>query len=127
MSQRHPLASSGAWVELRDVSELKAGDQMDVMDALSDIEASGRMFGQMKNALAAVMVVTWELPSPLPIPGQDIKALRLMEIDDYNRLTTLLEPAMERIFPGDAEPATAQEVAKAQVDPASPTGPTVES
>jgi hypothetical protein len=127
MSERHPLASPGAWVELRDVGELRAGDQMDVMGAMDDLEAAGRMYGQMTNALAAVMVVNWQLPSPLPLPSQDVKALRLMEIDDYNRLVGLLTPAMTRIFPGETEPASVQEAAAAQVDPASPTVPTVES
>jgi hypothetical protein len=126
MSQRYPLASEGAWVELRDPTELKAGDQMDIQDAM-DADGSGRMMRQMRNALIVALVVNWQLPNQLPIPSQAPESLRMLEIRDYNALKKLVEPAEDLIFPSDPEPEDAQVLEAQQADPASPTGAGVES
>jgi len=119
MSQRHALASDGAWVELRDPTELRAGDQMDVQDAM---EADGniKMMRQMRNALITLLVVNWSLP--LPIPSQSPESLRLLEIPDYNALKKLVEPAEDLLFPPDPEPEDAAVLEAAKADPTSPTG-----
>lgn len=126
MSQRHPLASEGAWVELRDPTELRAGDQMDIQDAM-DADGSGKMMRQMWNALIAALVVNWQLPVQLPIPSQAPESLRMLEIRDYQALKKLVEPAQELIFPSDPEPEDAKELQAQQADPASPTGAVDES
>lgn len=126
MSQRHPLASDGAWVELRDPRELKAGDQMDIQDAM-EADTSGRLMRQMTNAIITALVVNWQLPVQLPIPSQAPDALRRMELADYNRLKKLCEPAQELLFPSDADPQDAEQLAAAAADPASPTAPTAGS
>lgn len=126
MSQRHALASEGAWVELRDPTELKAGDQMDIQDAM-DADSSGKMVRQMNNALIVVLVVNWQLPTPLPIPSQSQDSLRLMEIRDYQALKKLVEPAQDLVFPSDPTPEDPKVLEAAQADPASPTGAAVES
>lgn len=126
MSQRHALASPDAWVELRDATDLKAGDQMDIQDAMAS-ETSGKLMREMTNAVIAALVVNWFLPQQLPIPSLSPDALRMMEIPDYNALKKLIEPAQELIFPADPEPKTAEALAAAEADPASPTGAVVES
>jgi hypothetical protein len=127
MPERHPLATEGSWVELRDPHELKAGDQMDVQDAM-EADTSGKLMRQMTNAVISVLVVNWHLPSnPLPIPSQAPDALRMLDIRDYNALKKLVDPAQELIFPSDPEPEDAKALAAAQADPASPTAPTAES
>jgi hypothetical protein len=126
MSQRHALASEGAWVELRDPTELRAGDQMDIQDAM-EADGSGKLMRQMNNALIAALVVTWQLPVQLPIPSQAPESLRMLEIRDYNALKKLIEPAQELIFPSDPEPEAGAALEAAKADPASPTGAVVES
>lgn len=126
MSQRHALASEGAWVELRDPTELKAGDQMDIQDAM-DADGSGKLVRQMFNALMVVLVVNWQLPVPLPIPSQAAESLRRMEIRDYQALKKLVEPAQDLVFPSDPTPEDPEALKEAQADPASPTGAVVES
>lgn len=126
MSQRHALASEGAWVELRDPTELKAGDQMDIQDAM-DADGSGKLVRQMFNALMVVLVVNWQLPVPLPIPSQAAESLRRMEIRDYQALKKLVEPAQDLVFPSDPTPEDPKVLEEAQADPASPTGAAVES
>lgn len=118
MSQRYPLASPDSWVELRDPKELRAGDQMDIQDAMTS--TGGAMVRQMQNALMALLVENWSLP--LPVPSKAPESLRLMTIPDYQALKKLIEPAEELIFPADPEPEDAAVLAEAQADPASPTG-----
>lgn len=126
MSQRHPLASPDSWVELRDPTELVAGDQMDIQDAM-EAEGNGQIVRQMRNAIITVLVVNWQLPSPLPIPSESPDSLRLMKIPDYVALKKLIGPAEDIIFPPDAEPEDPQVLEAAKADPASPTGDAVAS
>jgi len=119
MSQRHSLASDGAWVELRDPTELRAGDQMDIQDAVTG-PGPLKIQREMTDGTITVLVVNWSLP--LPIPSLDPKALRLLEIPDYNALKRLVGPAEDLLFPGDPEPEDAAVLAEAKADPASPTG-----
>jgi hypothetical protein len=126
MGQRHALATEGSWVELRDVNELRAGDQMDINAAMDD-DATPRMrVVQMYNALATVLVQNWSLPLPIPSQAPGTKdssgSLRLMEIKDYEALKTLVAPALDVVFPGDPEPDTPEALEAAKANPASPTG-----
>lgn len=126
MSQRYALGSEGAWVELRDATELKAGDQMDIQDAM-DADGTGKMLRQMFNALMVALVVNWQLPVQLPIPSLAPESLRMMEIRDYQALKKLVEPAQDLVFPSNPEPEDPAALEAAQADLASPTGAAVES
>lgn len=120
MGQRHALASADSWVELRDPSELRAGDQMDIQDAM-DAEQGGRAARQMYNAIIAVLTVNWSLALPVPNP-KSTESIRLMEIRDYEALKKLVDPAVEVVFPGNPEPETPEDLAEAKEDAGSPTG-----
>lgn len=127
MSERHALASEGAWVELRDPKELKSGDKKKVLRAVSDIQKVMSAGLEITDGLTAMLVVNWQLPTQLPLPSQDITVLDMLEIPDYDRLTELVGPAQKLLFPGSAQPDTPQEQAQAVADPGSPTAPTVVS
>ncbi|MBM9509994.1 hypothetical protein [Actinacidiphila acididurans] len=126
MGQRHPLATEGAWVELRDVDELRAGDQMDIQGAMDDEESVNRRAVQMYNGLITALVMSWSLPLPIPSQAPDTPqsagSLRLMGIKDYAALKRLVAPAVEVVFPADPEPKTAEALETAKADPGSPTG-----
>ncbi len=119
MSQHHPLASPDSWVELRDPKELRAGDRMDIEDAITG-PGPLKIRREMTDGVITALVVNWSLP--LPVPAQDPKALRLLEIADYERLKKLVEAAEDLIFPDDPEPEDPAALEAAQADPASPTG-----
>lgn len=125
MSERHALASEGAWVELRDPRELKSGDKKRVLRAVTNMDHKMAAGLDMTDGLIAMLVVNWQLPTPLPLPSQDITVLDMLEIGDYDRLAALVKPAQELLFPGTPDPETAQEQEAQMKDPASPTGPTV--
>jgi hypothetical protein len=126
MSERHALASPGAWVELRDPRELKSGDKKRVLRSITDTDTKMAAGIDMSDGLIAMLVTNWQLPSPLPLPSQDPAVLDMLEIPDYDKLTELIEPARELLFPGSPgiEDASPEEQAKAVADPASPTPPT---
>lgn len=129
MSERHPLASPGAWVELRDPRELKSGDKKRVLRSVTDMDNKMAAGLDMADGLIAMLVVNWQLPSPLPLPSQDPAVLDMLEIADYDTLSELIKPAQELLFPGSPsiEDASPEEQAQAVADPASPTAPTVGS
>lgn len=125
MSQRHPLATPGAWVELRDPSELRYGDKQNVQRGIKDLENKGALGVSLNDSLISLLVVNWEIPGQaLPLPSQDPAVIGMLSIADGNKLETLIAPARELLFPGDPEPATVEEQAAAAGDPASPTAPT---
>lgn len=127
MSERHPLASEGAWVELRDPRELKSGDKKRVMRTITDLDHKMAAGIDMTDGLMAMLVVNWQLPAPLPLPSQDPTVLDMLEVPDYDKLAELIKPAQELLFPGTPDPATPEERAAQIKDPASPTAPTVDS
>lgn len=125
MSERFPLAGDGSWVELKDPTELRYGDKQRILRSVASGEGDGI---DMMNALYALLVVSWQLTPMLPTPGQDIKVIEMLSLDDGNILEKLIEPARERLFPGDPEPSKdtpADEVEAALKDPAHPTAPSV--
>lgn len=115
MSERTPLATEGSWVQIRDPHTLKSGDKRRVLRAIREGE-SGAVALSMHDAIAVVAIEAWSLP--LPVPSQDTTVLDLMEIADYDKLSDLLEPTQEALFPSGVE--ATEEQAK---DPASPTEP----
>lgn len=125
MSQRHPLATPGAWVELRDPSELRYGDKQAVQSGIQDVENKGALGVNLNTSLISLLVVNWEIPGQaLPLPSQDPAVIGMLSIGDGNKLEKLITPARELLFPGDPEPATTEEQIAAAGDPASPTAPT---
>lgn len=116
MGEKHPLATEGSWVELRDPRELCAGDKRRVMRMIHDPEQVVSAGLDVVDGLIAMMVVNWQLPVQLPLPSQSLESLDLLKIPDYDRLCELVEPARQVLFPESPDPATVK-------DPNSPTPP----
>ena len=120
MSDRQPLATPGSWVQLRDPHTLKSGAKRAVLRAIRDNAEAGAVALSMLDAIATVAVEAWSLQ--LPVPSQDITALDLMEIADYDKLSDLLSPTQDALFPTPVE-----ETPEQAADEASPTEPSVAS
>lgn len=116
MSERQPLATENSWVQIRDPHTLKSGDKRRVLRAIRDNAEAGEVALSMLDAIATVAVEAWSLQ--LPVPSQDIKVLDLMEIADYDKLSTLLSSTQDALFPAPVDD-TPEQVA----DEASPTEP----
>jgi hypothetical protein len=129
---RHPLKSDGAWVELRDVEDLRAKDRRAVdavisaqisVDLDGNVNAGPELVAAIKDAapdaVIAAMVSSWEIPY-LPearIPRLDPDNLGELKLDDYDRLKELTEPAMRLLMPRSSENVDDYQ------DPQSPSGP----
>lgn len=125
MSQRHALTAPDSWVELRDPTELRAGDQADIEDAITG-PGHLKIRREITDGIITALVTSWSLPLPIPSKAphtpQEPGALRLLSIADYTALKRLVEPAEAIIFPPDPEPEDAAALEAAKEDPASPTG-----
>lgn len=124
MSERHALASEGAWVELRDPKELKAGAKRTLMRTIGNPETvtAGSIAIDMTDGLIMLLVENWELPTQIPVPTTLEgwrQALDMMEIGDYDQLMELVGPAQELLFGSKKPEATPEQ----RADPASPTTP----
>lgn len=117
MSDRHPLVTEGAWVQLRDPKTFKSGDKRQVLRAVKDMEGGeGSAAVSFMDGIAVVAVEAWSLN--LPVPSADPAVLDMMEIGDYDALFRLLSPAQEVLFPTAPEQTPEQ-----AADPGSPTVP----
>lgn len=116
MSERQALATPGSWVQIRDPHTLKSGDKRRVLRAVRDNAEAGEVALSMLDAIATVAVEAWSLQ--LPTPAQDVAVLDLMEIADYDKLSQLLGPTQDALFPTPVE-----ETPEQAEDPASPTEP----
>lgn len=116
MSERQSLATPGSWVQIRDPRTLKSGAKRAVLRAIRDNAESGEVALSMLDAIAVVAVEAWSLQ--LPVPAQDVKVLDLMEIADYDKLSDLLGPTQDALFPTPVEESQEQ-----VADEASPTEP----
>lgn len=130
---RHVLKTDGAWVELRDVEDLRARDRKKVeaviMDAITfDAETGSisagpgaleRITNGTAEAVATRLISAWEIPylPGAPLPLADPEILGELLLADYDRLTELLEPAIDVLNP--RSPRNPDDHA----DPASPSGP----
>lgn len=121
MSERQPLATPGSWVQIRDPHTLKSGDKRRVLRAVRNGAEAGELALGMLDAIATVAVEAWSLA--LPIPAQDVKVLDLMEIGDYDKLSTLLGPTQDALFPTPVDETDPEQVK----DEASPTEPSAAS
>jgi hypothetical protein len=112
---RHVLKTDGAWVELRDVEDLRARDRKKVdavvMSALTvDMETGAiaanpgaleKVASGTNEAIAAVLISSWEIPY-LPdaqLPCIDPDVLGELRLPDYDRLIELIEPAAALLNP----------------------------
>jgi len=120
MSERQPLATEGSWVQIRDPHTLKSGDKRRVLRAIRDNAEAGEVALSMLDAIATVAIEAWSLQ--LPVPSQDVAALDLMEIADYDKLSNLLGPTQDALFPTPVE-----ETPEQAADEASPTEPSAVS
>lgn len=115
MTTRHPLKSSGAWVELRDVEDLRARDRkavskivmsaitfdLDSGEVTAGPDAATRIVDETPDAVAAQLITSWEIPY-LPdarIPRLEPEMLDELLIEDYDRLRELVEPAVALLMP----------------------------
>ncbi|MDX3672709.1 hypothetical protein [Streptomyces europaeiscabiei] len=101
MSDRHPLVTPDSWVQIRDPRTLKSGDKRRVLRAIRAEEETGEVALSMLDAIAVVAIEAWGLP--LPVPAQDAAVLDLMEIADYDKLSDLLGPTQQALFPSPVE------------------------
>jgi hypothetical protein len=113
---QHPLKSDGAWVELRDVEDLRARDRKAVeaiiMSAVEvDMEtghvAAGRgaiaqIMTGAPEAVATQLITAWEIPymPDAQLPRLDPEAIGDLRLDDHRRLMELVEPAVALLMPG---------------------------
>lgn len=111
---RHDLVTEGAWVELRDVEDLRAKDRKKVnaivMSAVSvDLDGEVTTGPEMvslimeaaPDAVIGLLVAAWEIPY-LPdaqLPCLDVDALGELKLDDYDRLKELVAPAQALLMP----------------------------
>lgn len=129
---RHVLKSDGAWVELRDVEDLRARDRKKIdalmaeqvsVDGDGDVSMNrGAVFTIMRGipeAVAALLISAWEIPyqPDAQLPSVDPESLDDLRLDDYNRLLELAEPAVSLFMPGRSNNPDDH------ADPASPSGP----
>lgn len=125
---RHGLPSGG-WVELRDLSGLKARDHKAILRGMGNPDPNKAMsFGiDMTDGLISTMITGWSLPYGQdwaipslcimrdPITGTPV-VLDDMQAADYAALEELMLPAQKVLFPKKADPTDVE-------NPASPTAP----
>lgn len=129
---RHVLKTDGAWVELRDVEDLRARDRKKVdaiisaqiiVDLDGNVTAGPELVSAIKDAtpdaVAAALVSSWEIPylPDAPLPRLDVDILGELKLPDYDRLLELTQPAMAILMPGDSKNVDDYQ------DPTSPSGP----
>jgi uncharacterized membrane-anchored protein len=137
---RHALKSDGAWVDLRDVSLVRAGERKAAMaKAYAAARAGGGQESPSMEALiemigastdfveivCATLIVKWFVPdlgheAPLTVDRRDITGtvaqINDLTTEDYDRLLELAEPAVTALMPRSTTPDDHD-------DPASPSGP----
>jgi hypothetical protein len=95
---------SGGFVEVRD--KLQADDKFGVQNSIKfkvkdgkEQEVSGGITNDMRNALLASIITDWSLDAPIPSkdPGAGLKAIRAMDLDDYNAVQEAVEPLLEKV------------------------------
>jgi hypothetical protein len=134
VSERHVLKSDGAWVELRDLLDVRARDRKKVMAVMtSAIRITDFTTGEMDadttavmqayesgipEAVAAMLITAWEIPyaPDAKLPHIDVDSLGDLRLDDYDRLMEIIKPAMDLLMPKSVSPDD-------YADPTSPSEP----
>ena len=129
---RHVLKSDGAWVELRDLLDVRARDRRKVTAAMTagvsvDIETgriaadSARVMQAFETdapeAVAALLITAWEIPymPDAKLPSIDPESVGELRLDDYDRLMEIIKPAVSLLLARRPSPD----------DHADPTSPSV--
>jgi hypothetical protein len=135
MTTRHVLKTDGAWVELRDIEDLRARDKKKVnalIAGLVKVDAEtgnvdtgpaviGRIVQDVPDIVASLLIVAWELPY-LPdakLPSIDPEALDDLKLDDYQRLQELVEPVVALMMPNSSNSVDDYENQASPSEPAS--------
>lgn len=136
---RHVLKSDGAWVDLRDVSLVRAGERKAAMSKAFEAAALGggkedpsiesiiKMLGattDFAEYAAAAVLVKWFVPyladGPVEFDRRNlvgtVAQINDLTGDDYDRLLTLIAPAAEALMPRVSTPDDVD-------DPSSPSEP----
>jgi hypothetical protein len=134
VTERHILKSDGAWVELRDLLDVRARDRKKVMAIMtSAIRITDFTTGEMDadttqvmqayesgipEAVAALLITAWEIPyaPDAKLPSIDVESLGDLRLDDYDRLMEIIQPAMDLLMPKPVSPDD-------YADPTSPSEP----
>ncbi|MFJ8006069.1 hypothetical protein [Streptomyces fagopyri] len=122
MAERLTLPS-GAWVELRDPSELRRGDKkraLRMVPLKGEAELTLGMPTEMADGVIAVMITAWSYMLPLPVTPESLDQLPM---EDGNALEELeaIKAAHKLLFPDEPD-KTPQQVE----NPMSPTEPSAE-
>jgi hypothetical protein len=119
MTTRHALKSDGAWVELRDIDDLRKRDRKKV-DALIngaveiEVDEDGEVtttpskgavlsiMNGVPDVVATLLITAWELPyaPDAQLPSIDPEALDELRLDDHARLMELVDPVVALFMPG---------------------------
>lgn len=128
---RHDLVTEGAWVDLRDISTVRARDRKAAMQGLlrnikvdlegGDVEIPDRLSAvlsasdDLAEAAALTLITEWCVPYlDGAVPSLD--AIGDLEMEDYDRLLKLAEPAIKKFMPPKVSPDD-------HADPKSPSVP----
>ena len=133
MNERHILKSDGAWVELRDLLDVRARDRKKVtgimtsavhitdlstgaMDADADVVM--KAYESIPEVVAALLITAWEIPyaPDAKLPSIDPDSIGDLRLDDYDRLMEIVKPAVDLLM---ARPPSPDDYA----DPTSPSEP----
>jgi PAS domain-containing protein len=129
---RHVLKTDGAWVELRDVEDLRGRDRKAVNaivmaaiqidddgNVIPGSESVSQIVDAAPEAVAAQLISSWEIPY-LPdalIPRLEPENLGELKLEDYDRLRELIDPAVTLLMPRSSKDPSDYD------DPTSPSGP----
>lgn len=118
MGVRHELVTPGAWVELRDVDDLRGRDRDAVWAAMGSgltLNADGRPVmseasrvltagSVTSNTIAGLLVERWEAPylGGGPQPSPSAAQIGELKLKDLDRLLELVEPAVTLLMPSSA-------------------------
>jgi hypothetical protein len=133
VTERHILKSDGAWVELRDLLDVRARDRKRVMAVMTDGVEVDINTGAMQadtakvlqaytdgipEAVAALLITAWEIPyaPDAKLPSIDPDAIGDLRLDDYDRLMEIVKPAVDLLMPKPPSPDD-------YADPTSPSEP----
>ena len=135
MTTRHVLKSDGAWVELRDIDDLRARDKKKVNSAITDLvkvdmesgavdtgpDVIRRIVQDVPDIVAGLLITSWEIPY-LPdarLPSIDPEVLDDLRLDDYQRLLELTEPVVALLMPSSSNNVDDFEKPESPSEPAS--------
>jgi hypothetical protein len=134
MTTRHVLKTDDAWVELRDIEDLRARDKKRVNAIVADlvtVDMEGnvdtgphvirRIMQDVPDVVAGLLITSWSIPymPDVKIPSIDPEALDELKLDDYSRLLELVEPVVSLMMPNSSKNVDDFERPESPSEPAS--------